>query len=152
MDKSCNVIEVSLKDAILHAHEYRALRGELHTQDVAVMRLILAILHTVISRYDEDGDENALEDDEGDALDRWKTWWDKGKFPEKSVTEYISKWHERFWLIPLFHSDGLVQSLNNKVIYGLCLIEVFKSLLFFGIGGSSLFFKFCHFCVIPKGL
>ena len=29
IDKSCNVIEVSLKDAILNAHEYRALGGEL---------------------------------------------------------------------------------------------------------------------------
>ena len=61
-DKNCNIIEVSLKDAIINAHEYKALKGELPTQDVAVMRLILAIIHTVISRYDEDGEENLLDD------------------------------------------------------------------------------------------
>ena len=111
IDKSCNVIEVSLKDAILNAHEYRALGGELPTQDVAVMRLILAVLHTVISRYDEYGDENALEDDEDEALERWKAWWDNGKSPEKAVSDYLGKWHERFWLFhperPFFQVAGL---------------------------------------------
>ena len=111
MDKSCNVIEVPLKDAIVNAHEYKALKGELPTQDVAVMRVILAVLHTVISRYDEDGGENALEDDEDEALERWKAWWDNGKFPEKAVSDYLSKWHERFWLFhperPFFQVAGL---------------------------------------------
>jgi CRISPR system Cascade subunit CasA len=102
IDKSCNVIEVSLKDAIVNAHEYKALRGELPTQDVAVMRVILAVLHTVISRYDEYGEENALEDDEDEALERWKAWWDNGRFPEKAVSDYLDKWRERFWL---FHPD-----------------------------------------------
>ena len=102
MDNSCNVTEVSLKDAIVHAHEYKALSGELPTQDVAVMRFILAVLHTVISRYDEFGDENSLEDDEDDALERWKAWWSNGKFPETAIVEYLAKWHERFWL---FHPE-----------------------------------------------
>lgn len=102
IDKSCNVIEVSLKDAIVNAHEYKALSGELPTQDVAVMRVILAVLHTVISRYDEYGEENALEDDEDEALERWKAWWDNGRFPEKAVSDYLDKWRERFWL---FHPD-----------------------------------------------
>ena len=102
IDKSCNVIEVSLKDAIVNAHEYKALRGELPTQDVAVMRVILAVLHTVISRYDEYGEENALEDDEDEALERWKAWWDNGRFPEEAVSDYLDKWRERFWL---FHPD-----------------------------------------------
>ena len=51
----CTVREVSLTDALLHAHEYKALAGELPTQDVAVLRLLLAVLHTVFSRVDEQG-------------------------------------------------------------------------------------------------
>ena len=110
-DKNCNIIEVSLKDAIINAHEYKALKGELPTQDVAVMRLILAVIHTVISRYDEDGEENLLDDDEDEAIERWKSWWDNGRFPEKAVSEYLDKWHERFWLFhperPFFQVGGL---------------------------------------------
>ena len=36
--------EVSLLDALTHAHEYDALAGELPTQDVAILRLMLAVL------------------------------------------------------------------------------------------------------------
>lgn len=118
IDKSCNVIEVSLKDAIVNAHEYKALRGELPTQDVAVMRVILAVLHTVISRYDEYGEENALEDDEDEALERWKAWWDNGRFPEKAVSDYLDKWRERFWLFhpdrPFFQVAGLNKGTKNE--------------------------------------
>ena len=102
MDESCKVVEVSLMDAIINAHKYKCLGGELPTQDVAVMRLILAVIHTVISRYDEYGDENDLEDSEDDALDRWKGLWEQGYFPENAVREYLEQWHERFWL---FHPD-----------------------------------------------
>lgn len=111
MDNDCNIIEVSLRDVIVNAHKYKALRGELPTQDVAVMRIILAVLHTVISRYNEYGDKNALEDDEDEALERWKAWWDNGKFPERAIAEYLNEWHERFWLFhperPFFQVAGL---------------------------------------------
>ena len=61
MDSNCNVSEVSLKDAILNAHNYKSLSGELPTQDIAVMRLMLAVLHTVYSRADENGNESPLD-------------------------------------------------------------------------------------------
>ena len=118
IDKSCNVIEVSLKDAILNAHEYRALGGELPTQDVAVMRLILAVLHTVISRYNINSEYSALEKNKKTALKRWKAWWDNGKFPEKAVSDYLGKWHERFWLFhperPFFQVAGLKKGTKNE--------------------------------------
>ena len=43
----CAVREVSLTDALLHAHEVTDLAGELPAQDAAVLRLLLAVLHTV---------------------------------------------------------------------------------------------------------
>lgn len=102
IDNNCSISEVSLKEAIVNAHKYKKLSGELPTQDIAVMRLILAVLHTVISRYDETGAASDLDDDEDEALERWKAWWDNGRFPEKAVTAYLGKWHERFWL---FHPE-----------------------------------------------
>ena len=102
-DSECKMVEVSLKDVILNAHRYKSLSGELPTQDIALMRLILAVLHTVYSRVDENGDDALLDDeDEDEAIDRWKALWEKGKFSEKAVSEYLDKWHERFWL---FHTD-----------------------------------------------
>ena len=42
------VQEVSLTDALLHAQDYVDLAGEMPTQDAAVLRLLLAVLFTVI--------------------------------------------------------------------------------------------------------
>lgn len=100
----CTVREVSLTEALLHAHEYKGLAGELPTQDVAVLRLLLAVLYTVFSRVDVQG-ENApisagMEPDL--ALNRWESLWQLKHFPVQPITTYLEKWHERFWL---FHPE-----------------------------------------------
>lgn len=97
----CTVDELSLTDALLKAHEYVELAGELPTQDVAVLRLMLAVLHTVFSRYSPDGEEWPLEEPE-DAEERWKELWTAGRLPEKPIREYLASVHDRFWL---FHPD-----------------------------------------------
>lgn len=66
----CTVREVSLTDALLHANEYTGLAGELPTQDAAILRLLLAVLHTVFSRVDAEGREMELTSADG-ALLRW---------------------------------------------------------------------------------
>lgn len=91
----CEIKEVSLTDAIVHSHEYSGLCGELPTQDVAVMRLLLAVLHTVFSRVNEDGEPAPLEDPD-EALERWKAIWDMGHIPEKPVRDYLESQHEKF--------------------------------------------------------
>ena len=53
--QDCTVQEVSLTDALLHAHAYVDLAGEMPTQDAAMLRLLLAVLHTVFSRVDGNG-------------------------------------------------------------------------------------------------
>ena len=100
----CTVREVSLTDALLHAHEYKALAGELPTQDVAVLRLLLAVLYTAFSRVDVQG-ENApigAGEDPDLALERWESLWHSKHFPVQPLTTYLEKWHERFWL---FHPE-----------------------------------------------
>lgn len=100
----CTVREVSLTDALLHAHEYKSLAGELPTQDVAVLRLLLAVLHTVFSRVDVQGENAPISaGTEPDlALDRWESLWRLQHFPVQPITTYLEKWHERFWL---FHPE-----------------------------------------------
>ena len=110
MTPDAEVKEVSILDAFRHAHEYRAISGELPTQNVAILRLLLAILHAVFGRvdvegnaFDEDGESNALCDLEPeDAYDRWQSLWELGKFPMKPIEDYLSHYEDRFWL---FHPE-----------------------------------------------
>lgn len=95
------VQEVSLPDALLHAHEYRDLAGELPTQDAAMLRLLLAVLHTVFSRVDENGTPAPFEETD-DALIRWEELYRLGHFPEAPIRAYLEQWRDRFWL---FHPE-----------------------------------------------
>ena len=106
---------VGMKEFFKDAHKYIALAGDTKTQDFAVMRFLLAVLHTVFSRYDADGKpyemtelnkrmqqvEEVYEEDESDykdaLIDTWKDLWNKGKFPE-IVDEYLEAWRDRFYL------------------------------------------------------
>lgn len=97
----CTVDELSLTDALLKAHEYVELAGELPTQNVSILRLMLAVLHTVFSRYSPQGEPSPLYDSD-DAADRWKELWNAGRLPEKPIKEYLASVHDRFWL---FHPD-----------------------------------------------
>lgn len=117
MDDNCQIKEVSLTDALLNAHKYKALKGEMPTQDIVVLRLMLAIVHTVFSRVDADGNEAELEE-EDDAVDRWESLWNNRKIPEKPVREYLEKWHERFWLFHPERPFGQMAGLTYGTEYG----------------------------------
>lgn len=89
---------VSLREALLSAHEYTGLAGETKLQDFAVLRLMLAVLYTVFSRYDTDGNDVDYDDDPALALDNWKAIWDAGRLPAAPIERYLTEWHDRFWL------------------------------------------------------
>ena len=95
------VKEVSLTDALLHAQEYVDLAGEMPTQDAAMLRLLLAVLHTVFSRVDTEGSPAPLVTTDK-ALLRWGELWKLGHFPEQPLRDYLNKWQDRFWL---FHPE-----------------------------------------------
>lgn len=97
IDFDCNVSEVSLKHLFRNAHNYKDLSGELPTQDFAILRLLLAVLHTVFSRYDTDGNAASFEDEE-DAVERWQELWKKGEFPYEVTDNYLEQVKESFWL------------------------------------------------------
>ena len=110
------VEKVSIKELFAGAAKYKELAGDMKTQDFAVMRVMLAILHTVFSRFDSKGDpyeffevdeksflqigeleENDLEDYEDALYQTWIDIWNAKEFP-KVVYEYLEKWRERFFL------------------------------------------------------
>ena len=101
MTEDCVVRECSLKQVLLDSHKYMRLAGELPTQDVAILRLLLAVLHTVFYRVDLDGEEDPIEE-RGQAIDRWQALWNESAFPEKPICEYFETWKDRFWL---FHPE-----------------------------------------------
>lgn len=90
--------EVSLLDLFQNAHNYKDLAGDTKTQDFAVLRVLLAVLHTVFSRFDANGqvyeylevderfrqleavDEADLIDYEDDLYDTWVNLWNRGQF------------------------------------------------------------------------
>lgn len=138
--------EVSLTDAIIHAHEYKNLSGEMPTQDAAVLRVLLAVAITVFYRYDADGRSEKLasdedmedeteedkEDTDGEVaedavLRRWQRYWKKGRLPEQAVRKYLETWRERFWL---FHPETpfwQVKDLQYGTDYGVeCLFGNIK--------------------------
>lgn len=111
-----NVEKVSIKELFAGAAKYKELAGDMKTQDFAVMRVMLAILHTVFSRFDSNGDpyeffevdeesflqigeleENYLDDYEDALYQTWIDIWNAKEFP-KVVYEYLEKWRERFFL------------------------------------------------------
>ena len=108
----CTVEEVSLTDALLRSHEYADLAGELPTQDVAVLRLLLAVLQTVFYRVDLEGRDAPLQE-EDDALERWGLLWERRRLPEKPIREYLDAWRDRFWL---FHPERPFYQVNEAQI------------------------------------
>lgn len=123
--------EVSLMDGMLHAQEYVGLAGETPTQDAALLRVLLAAALTIFYRYDEDGNEDEISEendsDEETVLERWKKYWERGAFPETAVREYFQRYSERFWL---FHPETpfwQVNDLSYGTEYGVeCLVGNLK--------------------------
>ena len=90
---------VSLLDVFARAHELRSLSGELPTQDVAILRLLLAVLYAVFTRVDTNG--TPLQP-EYDAYALWKELWSTKQFPMDVVGQHLHDCRERFWL---FHPE-----------------------------------------------
>ena len=77
-----------------------------------MLRLLLAVLHTVFSRVDCQGREGLFTTAQ-DALKRWKELWQLRHFPEEPLRAYLTTWHERFWL---FHPDRPFYQVNEAAI------------------------------------
>lgn len=92
--------EVSVRDAILRAHDYRDLAGELPTTRFAILRILLSIAYRVLDR-----------DARADPLDVWAELWGAPQLPAAPFEQYFAEWHDRFDLLdaeqPFLQSPGL---------------------------------------------
>jgi len=92
---------LSLTEVFSHAHKIKALSGEMPTQDVAILRLLLGVLYAVVTRSDEY--RQARESEEGEdnelPLDIWKNLWEKKCFSSTEIFAYLQEFHDRFYLI-----------------------------------------------------
>ena len=109
--------EVSLKELFENAHIYKRLAGDTPTQDFAILRLLLAVLHTVFTRFTAKGDhyevvavnvetflvENEIDEDDvkeyrEELYETWKMLWGMKRFPS-IVNEYLERYRHRFNLL-----------------------------------------------------
>lgn len=131
---------VSLIDFFSHTQDYRQFAGEMRSQDLAIMRFLLAILTTVYSRYNAEDEPylwaeidsdtmqvTSIEDDEeieDDLLGTWNQLYQAGKF-SKIVIEYLKRYSDRFdmfgdhpfYQVTTVDYDSLVPS-NKRVEKG----------------------------------
>ncbi len=98
---------VSIEELLKNAKDYRQIAGEMHGQDLAVLRLLEAILTTIYSRVNEDGqayewlklDErmqvvgsniDEAEFDSEELLNTWEALSSKGGFTD-AVFNYLDR-------------------------------------------------------------
>lgn len=97
IDDNGNMSSYSLKGIFSNAHLLRRLSGEIATQDVAVLRVLLAVLYAVYQKHNADGEESLIESPD-DAFCLWENLWNRGAFDEKLIHEYLESYRDRFYL------------------------------------------------------
>lgn len=137
---------VSLRTIFQDANLIESLAGDTKTQDFAVLRILLAVLNTVYSRFDAEGNQYAqisldeqfrqitdVADDDlisylNDLDKTWEILWEKGKFTS-IVADYLDKWYDHFYLFhykyPFFQAleedisrEKIKKGRNPSTIYG----------------------------------
>ena len=78
---------VSIRAAFTDAAEIRAIAGELPTQDVAILRLLIAIMLRAAPHLRK-----------AQAEDTWAGWWQTKILPEETLP-YLEQWQHRFDLL-----------------------------------------------------
>lgn len=147
IDKLGHQQEASLLELFDHAQDYRQLAGDMHSQDLSILRLLLAILTTVYSRFDannqpydwlemdpdtmqidtddEDNLNNDYHDNNDKLLETWSTLYNQGHFTS-IVGDYLKHYRYRFDLLdskyPFYQLsrqdyDAVVPA-NKQVVHG----------------------------------
>jgi CRISPR system Cascade subunit CasA len=96
--------QVSLLEALGQARHIARLAGELPSQDVALLRLLLAALYSAYAST------IARLRDEDEAVAFWKSLWERGGIDLALVEAYLAKYEERFWL---FHPQTPFYQIAN---------------------------------------
>ncbi len=84
LDAAGRPVELSLRETFRQSRRLTALTGELPTQSVALLRLLLAVLHRAVEGPTDVGHWATIRGD-----------WDQSLL---DVDRYLDQWHDRFWL------------------------------------------------------
>lgn len=119
LDNQYHTKEISLLELFQHPTNYKQLAGEMPSQDVSILRLILSIMFTVYSRYDQNGQpydwidinpknmEPNYNSDEIDDINEdyqenndvlfntWTSLYQSKKF-NQSIIDYLKVHHDEF--------------------------------------------------------
>lgn len=88
LDRSGQVHELGILNALVQAHELRGLEGELSLGTAALYRLLLAVLQRVFGPEDRAG---------------WGELWNKRHWEREAIAGYLSEWERRFDLFDEMH-------------------------------------------------
>lgn len=106
MKSNGQIAKVSLTQALLQAHKIRDLAGESKTQDAAILRLLLAVLHAT---FGQNGEFQLP----SQAMQFWGELWHLKQFPAQPIQAYLTRWQDRFWLFDLEHPFYQIPNLNG---------------------------------------
>ncbi len=102
------VRELSVREVFTCAHDLDALAGELPTQDVAILRVLLAILHRSVAELP------------GYAKDVWRGLWEAPQLPMALIGGYLDGVADRFDLFderaPFFQVAGLAANKTSGLL------------------------------------
>ncbi len=80
---------VSVREAFADAHRLVGLGGDLPTQEVALLRLLIAILYRALP----------LPVSLNERIDAWQDWWEASTLPIPRIEAYLDKHRQRFDLL-----------------------------------------------------
>lgn len=114
--------EVSVLELFERSHNLKGLAGEMPTQDIAVLRFLLAILHAVVARYDINGNFIPLDSENPEAtpalvLKRWQSYWENGSLDLAIVKDYLLDFEDRFFLLHPEHPFYQVPEMKKATEY-----------------------------------
>lgn len=138
--------ELSLREIFEDADKIKSLSTDSPTQDFAVLRILLAILHTVYSRYNYESeiypeiqldekfrqkedieDTEELRDYKNNLIMTWKKLWENRNFT-RCLYDYLDNWHDRFFLFdeeyPFFQvkasdiTEDIIKPANASTVAG----------------------------------
>ena len=107
LDKQGKMQEFSILDVFRQAQEIIRLANELPTLDIAILRLLLAIMHSSLARKVRDY---------SDGIRLWGELWKNG-LPFEKISAYLERWRDRFYLFDDRYPFYQVASLNKGTEY-----------------------------------
>lgn len=108
LDKQSKIQEFSILDVFRQAKGIIGLANELPTLDIAILRLLLAIIHSSLGRNVQDYSE---------AIKLWGELWKNG-LPYEKISAYLEQWRDRFYLFDEKYPFYQVPTLSKGTEYG----------------------------------